>query len=150
MRNTAPCILYSALKIHNENPDGVMIIAPSDHWIDDEVEFLKNIQTSFDFCSDNDALMTLGIKPSSPNTGYGYIQFENSQKEIKKVSNFTEKPNLETPENNQDYDVLKVAMSSDGVIVSSPTKYTNRVQDKYATSLTDAEIDVLLPLNRFQ
>ena len=58
--------------------------------------------------------------------------------------------NLETPENNQDYDVLKVAMSSDGVIVSSPTKYTNRVQDKYATSLTDAEIDVLLPLNRFQ
>jgi len=96
MRNTAPCILYSALKIHNENPDGIMIIAPSDHWIDNELEFLKNIQTSFDFCENNDALMTLGIKPTSPNTGYGYIQFENSKKEIKKVSNFTEKPNLET------------------------------------------------------
>ena len=96
MRNTAPCILYSAFKIYNENPDGVMIIAPSDHWIDNEEEFLNNIQSSFDFCAENDALMTLGIKPSSPNTGYGYIQFENSKNKIKKVSNFTEKPNLET------------------------------------------------------
>lgn len=96
MRNTAPCILYSAFKIHNENPDAVMIVAPSDHWIDNEKEFLSNIKTSFDFCSENDALMTLGIKPSSPNTGYGYIQFENNSNDIKKVSNFTEKPNLET------------------------------------------------------
>jgi len=96
MRNTAPCILYSAFKIYNENPDGIMVIAPSDHWIDDEQEFLKNIQTSFDFCAENDALMTLGIKPSSPNTGYGYIQHSNSENNIKKVLNFTEKPNLET------------------------------------------------------
>ena len=96
MRNTAPCILYSAFKIYNENPDGIMIIAPSDHWIDNEKEFLKNIQTSFDFCAKNDALMTLGIKPTSPNTGYGYIQHSNSENDIKKVLNFTEKPNLET------------------------------------------------------
>ena len=96
MRNTAPCILYSAFKIYNENPDGIMVIAPSDHWIDDEKEFLKNIQTSFNFCSENEALMTLGIKPSSPNTGYGYIQHNTSENNIKKVLNFTEKPNLET------------------------------------------------------
>ncbi|NQV78749.1 MAG: mannose-1-phosphate guanylyltransferase, partial [Lutibacter sp.] len=96
MRNTAPCILYSAFKIYNENPDGIMVIAPSDHWIDDEQEFLKNIQTSFDFCSENVALMTLGIKPSSPNTGYGYIQHNTSENNIKKVLNFTEKPNIET------------------------------------------------------
>ena len=96
MRNTAPCILYSAFKIYNENPDGIMIIAPSDHWIDDEVTFLQNIQTSFNFCAENDALMTLGIKPSSPNTGYGYIQHDTSKSDIKKVLNFTEKPNLET------------------------------------------------------
>jgi len=96
MRNTAPCILYSALKIYNENPDGIMIIAPSDHWIDDETTFLKNVQTSFDFCSKNDALMTLGIQPSSPNTGYGYIQFNQSENNIKKVLNFTEKPTIET------------------------------------------------------
>lgn len=96
MRNTAPCILYSAFKIYEENPDAIMIIAPSDHWIDDEKEFLDNIQTSFNFCEHNNALMTLGIKPTSPNTGYGYIQFNHSDTEIKKVANFTEKPNLET------------------------------------------------------
>lgn len=96
MRNTAPCILYSAFKIYEENPDAIMIIAPSDHWIDDEKEFLNDIQTSFNFCENNDALLTLGIKPTSPNTGYGYIQFNHSENDIKKVSNFTEKPNLET------------------------------------------------------
>lgn len=98
MRNTAPCILYAALKIYEQNPDGVMLVAPSDHWIDDEKEFSRNIQTSFEACADQDILMTLGIQPNSPNTGYGYIQFETSEQEIKKVKNFTEKPNLETAE----------------------------------------------------
>lgn len=96
MRNTSPCILYAALKIHAMNPDGVMIIAPSDHWIENEVEFINNIETSFEFCQQNDVLMTLGIQPSSPNTGYGYIQFKNNDSEIKKVKQFTEKPDLET------------------------------------------------------
>ncbi len=95
MRNTAPCILFSAFKIHHENPEGIMVIAPSDHWIEDEQEFLKNIKTAFDFCTENDALLTLGIQPTTPNTGYGYIQFENSANELKKVKKFTEKPNLE-------------------------------------------------------
>ncbi|KUO67802.1 MAG: mannose-1-phosphate guanylyltransferase [Lutibacter sp. BRH_c52] len=98
MRNTAPCILFSAFKIHHENPDGIMVIAPSDHWIEDELEFLKNIKTAFDFCTENDALLTLGIQPATPNTGYGYIQFENSENELKKVKKFTEKPNLEKAE----------------------------------------------------
>ncbi len=98
MRNTAPCILYAALKIYDQNPDAVMLVAPSDHWIDDETEFSRNIETSFKACSENDILMTLGIQPNSPNTGYGYIQFENADQEIKKVKNFTEKPNLETAE----------------------------------------------------
>lgn len=98
MRNTAPCILYSAFKIYNENPDGIMVIAPSDHWIEDELEFLKNIKTAFDFSAENDALLTLGIQPTYPNTGYGYIQFENSERELKKVIKFTEKPNLEKAE----------------------------------------------------
>lgn len=95
MRNTAPCILATALKVNSQNPDGVMIIAPSDHWIEDETEFLRNIQTSYDACNEQDILMTLGIKPSSPNTGYGYIQFNEESSEIKKVKQFTEKPNLE-------------------------------------------------------
>ncbi|QNM84205.1 mannose-1-phosphate guanylyltransferase [Polaribacter pectinis] len=98
MRNTAPCILYAALKIYNQNPDAVILVAPSDHWIDDEHEFTKNIKTSFNACAEKDILMTLGIQPDNPNTGYGYIQFEKEASQIKKVKNFTEKPNLETAE----------------------------------------------------
>lgn len=98
MRNTSPCILYAALKIYDQNPDAVMLVAPSDHWIDNEAEFSRNIQTSFQACSEQDILMTLGIQPDSPNTGYGYIQFESDASDIKKVKNFTEKPNLETAE----------------------------------------------------
>ncbi len=94
MRNTAPCILYAALKINAINPNAVMVVAPSDHWIDDETEFLKNIETAFKASVNNDILMTLGIKPSNPNTGYGYIQYAGDS-QIKEVINFTEKPNLE-------------------------------------------------------
>ncbi len=96
MRNTAPCILYAALKIYEENKDGVMLVAPSDHWIDNEPEFIRNIETSLQACAKEDILMTLGIQPNSPNTGYGYIQFSEDSSEIKKVKKFTEKPNLET------------------------------------------------------
>jgi mannose-1-phosphate guanylyltransferase len=96
MRNTAPCILYAALKIKQENQDAVMIVAPSDHWIDDEATFIDNIKTAFTACEKNDMLMTLGIQPTYPNTGYGYIAFENSASEIKKVTQFTEKPDIAT------------------------------------------------------
>ena len=96
MRNTAPCILYAALKIHAQNKDAVMLVAPSDHWIEDETEFLNNIKTSFEASAKNNTLMTLGIQPDTPNTGYGYIQFKESSSDIKKVKNFTEKPNLAT------------------------------------------------------
>lgn len=98
MRNTAPCILYSALKIADQNEDAVMIVAPSDHYIEDEKEFVKNVTTAFAACQKDDLLMTLGIKPTGPNTGFGYIQFEDSEKEVKKVKNFTEKPDLKTAE----------------------------------------------------
>ena len=96
MRNTAPCILYATLKIHALNEDAVMLVAPSDHWIEDETEFLKNIKTSFEVSAKSNILMTLGVQPNSPNTGYGYIQFQESSSDIKKVKNFTEKPNLAT------------------------------------------------------
>lgn len=97
MRNTAPCILYASLKIQKENPDAVMIVAPSDHWIEDETAFTENVSTAFEFCSENDALMTLGITPTFPNTGYGYIEFDKaSSSEIKSVAQFREKPDYET------------------------------------------------------
>ena len=97
MRNTAPCILYASLKIQKENPDAIMIVAPSDHWIEDESTFSNNVQQAFDFCSKNDALMTLGIQPTFPNTGYGYIEFDKTTfNDIKSVNQFREKPDYET------------------------------------------------------
>ncbi|WP_299890047.1 mannose-1-phosphate guanylyltransferase [uncultured Lacinutrix sp.] len=97
MRNTAPCILYASLKIQKENPDAVMIVAPSDHWIEDEKAFSDNVQDAFNFCSKSEALMTLGIKPTFPNTGYGYIEFDkNTNETIKAVNQFREKPDYET------------------------------------------------------
>ncbi len=96
MRNTAPCILLSALKIQKQNPNAVMMVAPSDHWIEDENAFNENISTAFENCSKNNVLMTLGIQPTFPNTGYGYIEFEKTPEEIKKVLRFTEKPDYST------------------------------------------------------
>ncbi len=96
MRNTAPCILYSSFKISDMDEDAVMIVAPSDHFIEDEDKFLKYVQEAFDYCLESDVLMTLGIQPSEPNTGYGYIQFDTGGGEVKKVLDFTEKPDLET------------------------------------------------------
>ena len=98
MRNTAPCVLYSAFKIASLDPKAVVIIAPSDHFIANNEEFVKNIKTAFDACEKEDILMTLGIKPTNPNTGYGYIKYVESSNAIKKVENFTEKPDLQTAE----------------------------------------------------
>ncbi|WP_034057705.1 mannose-1-phosphate guanylyltransferase [Lacinutrix jangbogonensis] len=97
MRNTAPCILYASLKIQKENKDAVMLVAPSDHWIEDEQAFADNVQQSFDFCESNNALMTLGITPTFPNTGYGYIEYDkDSNAAIKSVNQFREKPDYDT------------------------------------------------------
>ncbi len=97
MRNTAPCILYASLKIQKSNPNALMVVAPSDHWIEDEDAFANNLQHCFDFCQKEDALMTLGIQPTFPNTGFGYIEFDNSDaNNIKKVNQFREKPDYET------------------------------------------------------
>ncbi len=97
MRNTAPCILYASLKIQKQNPEAVMVVAPSDHWIEDENAFVANLQQCFDFCQKENALMTLGIQPTFPNTGFGYIEFDKSdENSIKKVNQFREKPDYET------------------------------------------------------
>jgi len=97
MRNTAPCILYATLKIKQQNPNAVMVVAPSDHWIEDEQAFATNLKSCFDFCAQEDALLTLGIQPTFPNTGFGYIEFDKSDENpIKRVHQFREKPNYET------------------------------------------------------
>jgi mannose-1-phosphate guanylyltransferase len=97
MRNTAPCILYAALKIKKQNPNAVMVVAPCDHWIEDEQAFAQNLQQCFDFCAQENALLTLGIQPTFPNTGFGYIEFDKQDSNpIKKVNQFREKPDYET------------------------------------------------------
>ncbi|MCV6628820.1 MAG: mannose-1-phosphate guanylyltransferase [Flavobacteriaceae bacterium] len=97
MRNTAPCILYAAKKIQKKNKDAVMIVAPSDHWIEDEAAFAADVKHCFERASKEAALFTLGIKPSFPNTGFGYIEYDKSSKEaLKSVAQFREKPDYET------------------------------------------------------
>lgn len=99
-RNTAPCIAYAAHKIYGRDPKAQLIVAPSDHLIQKESVFLEHVKTSFAFTSEQDALLTLGIRPSRPDTGYGYIQFTEDpdlphNSPVKKVKTFTEKPNAE-------------------------------------------------------
>ena len=97
MRNTAPCILYAALKIQKLNPSAVMVVAPSDHWIENEAEFCKNLEQCFEFSSKNSALVTLGIQPTFPNTGFGYIEYNKfSESSVKNVVQFREKPDYKT------------------------------------------------------
>ena len=97
MRNTAPCILYASLKIQKMNSNALMVVAPSDHWIEDEIAFADNLQLCFDYCQANEAMLTLGIQPTFPNTGFGYIEFDKKDSNlIKKVSQFREKPDYET------------------------------------------------------
>lgn len=99
MRNTAPCISYGSMKIASINPDATIVVAPSDHTITDQDAFVAAIEQSLKAASENNCLITLGIKPSRPDTGYGYIQYiENTLKtddHIHKVKIFTEKPNID-------------------------------------------------------
>ena len=74
-KNTAPCIAYANFRIYKKNPDAVIVVAPSDHIIMKEDIFLQNITTALEAATQNEWLITLGIRPSRPDTGYGYIQF---------------------------------------------------------------------------
>src|ERR1700733_10330930 len=97
MRNTAPCVAYGSFKIESLNPDAVIVVAPSDHLILDEPGFISTIEKSLDTAAKHNCLVTLGIKPSRPDTGYGYIQYidHHLYDDFYKVKTFTEKPTLE-------------------------------------------------------
>ena len=96
MRNTAPAVLLAAFKIGKRNRNAVMVMAPSDHWIEDEAAFVNDISLAFEACRSKERIVTLGIKPSFPNTGFGYIKFEEGGGPLHQVHNFTEKPDFET------------------------------------------------------
>jgi mannose-1-phosphate guanylyltransferase len=99
-RNTAPCVAYANYRILARDPEACIVVAPSDHIILKEEIFLNNILTALEVAAEHEWLLTLGIRPSRPDTGYGYIQFEEGaiypkDPHLKKVKTFTEKPNLE-------------------------------------------------------
>lgn len=95
-KNTAPCIAYASYKILNKNIEANIVVAPSDHLILKEKVFLDKINTALEFTASNNALLTLGITPTRPDTGYGYINFDDSgSKKIHPVKSFREKPDLE-------------------------------------------------------
>ena len=95
-RNTAPAIAYAMYRIKAIDKNANMIVAPSDHLILNESQFLEDVEKGLQFVNNNAVLLTLGIKPSRPETGYGYIQVSEESKDgIHKVKTFTEKPNLE-------------------------------------------------------
>lgn len=108
--NTAPCIAYASYKISKSNPGANIVVAPSDHLILKEDVFLQKVAQGLDYAASNEALITLGISPTRPDTGYGYIKFIQEQEvkaeeqglgskeqgaEIRKVTVFMEKPSLE-------------------------------------------------------
>jgi len=96
MKNTSACNIYMADKIADKNTDANIIVLPADHLIVKETVFLEKVNLAFDLASKNDYLITLGITPTRPDTGYGYIQFiDKKGEEYFKVKTFTEKPNLE-------------------------------------------------------
>ena len=100
-RNTAPCIAYVSWRIKSQDPKANIVVTPSDHIVADDNEFKRVVKACLKFTSETDAIVTLGMKPNRPETGYGYIQADLStssprNKEIYRVDSFREKPDLET------------------------------------------------------
>ncbi len=97
-RNTAPCIAYANQVIGKQNPNANIVVTPADHLVTDTLTFSDTIKKGLDFVQKEDALLTLGINPSRPDTGYGYIQKDAEEliiDDLYKVKTFTEKPNIE-------------------------------------------------------
>jgi len=96
-KNTAPCVAYISFKLLKKDPNANLIVAPSDHLITEPSEFIKTSKKALDFVNHINAFVTLGIKPTYPNTGYGYIQHDTTAAapDIYKVKTFTEKPDIE-------------------------------------------------------
>lgn len=101
-KNTAPCIAYAAAKIYDLNPNATLVVAPSDHLIMKEDKFTNIVNIAIQTAEENEQLVTLGIKPTRPDTGYGYIEFLDSGDilggQVRPVKHFTEKPNREVAE----------------------------------------------------
>jgi mannose-1-phosphate guanylyltransferase len=130
--NTAPCIAYASYKILKENPDANIVVAPSDHLILKETEFLNKISQALVYTATNDALVTLGISPTRPDTGYGYINFQKEGIDgVHQVVQFLEKPVLEKA---QEYLASGDYLWNAGIFIWRAQSIQKAFQ-KYATEL---------------
>jgi mannose-1-phosphate guanylyltransferase len=130
-RNTAPCVAYACYKIATQNPEANIVVAPADHIILKERAFEDRINLALNFSANNDVLLTLGIMPTRPDTGYGYIQYEKTEDEVKKVKTFREKPNL---------DLAKLFVTSGDYVWNAGIFVWNVASIKKAFSLNSPQI----------
>jgi len=145
-RNTAPCIAYVSWRIKSQDPEANIVVAPSDHVVLNEAEFRRVVSSALQFTSESDAIVTLGMKPTRPDTGYGYIQADLSascarNKEIYQVDAFREKPDLKTA---QHYISQKNFFWNSGLFVFRVTTIVNALRI-YAPEISSI-FEALLPV----
>lgn len=157
MRNTAPCIAYATYKIKKLNPNANIVVSPADHLIDDVDVFQETISKGLQFTAENDAILTLGIYPRRPETGYGYIQTSDKNAEIAQVQAFKEKPLLEVAIQylsdggyywNAGIFIFKVETMVDAFVQFNPAlaKTFNDGLEYFYTSEEEAYINKVFPL----
>ena len=160
-RNTAPCIAYVSWRIKSQDPKANIVVTPSDHIVADEVEFRRVVKSCLKFTGETDAIITLGMKPNRPETGYGYIQADLStssprNKEIYRVDKFREKPDLETAQSyiqqnnffwNAGIFIWSVSTIVNAFRVYQPalSKIFEGLMDVYGTDQEQPMIDKLYP-----
>ena len=160
-RNTAPCIAYVSWRIKSQDPKANIVVTPSDHIVADEVEFRRVVKSCLKFTGETDAIITLGMKPNRPETGYGYTQADLStssprNKEIYRVDKFREKPDLETAQSyiqqnnffwNAGIFIWSVSTIVNAFRVYQPalSKIFERLLDVYGTDKEQEMIDKLYP-----
>jgi len=150
-RNTAPSILYASLKINKINSEARVIVCPSDHLISDISSFVLNVKLGFDFVAKYDRLLTFGVKPLRPETGFGYIMYGNKNKKINDVIKFVEKP---SKKNAEQYLKLDKHLWNSGIflwkvsdIIHSFKKYQTKMYRKISDGIkflnTDRELSFI-------
>lgn len=155
-RNTAPCVAYASFRIKAINPQANIVVTPADHLVTNTTEFSRVIELGLEYISKNPALLTMGIKPSRPETGYGYIQLGQSTgtNEVFEVENFKEKPDIATAERyvaqgdfmwNSGIFMWSVATILDEFKQQLPTMYADFAKGEYDNPREQQFIDALYP-----
>jgi mannose-1-phosphate guanylyltransferase len=158
-KNTAPCVAYISFKLLNKDPKASLIVAPSDHLILDDTKFAALCKKGLDFVNHMNAFITIGVQPTSPNTGYGYIQHDavEAAPDFFKVKTFTEKPNLELAKTfvasgdflwNAGIFIWKVDRIIDGLEQYEPELYElfAAEKDKFNTPDEEEAVNEIYPL----